>query len=445
MKTLIKNTTAFVGKNFDRYDNIDLLIEGTIIRKVDKQINISGVDEIVDGKGFFVTPGFVNAHFHPSQQLNRALGVGLSHDQQMDLLHASDRIKKPDDKYWLSYMAVLEALIAGTTCFYSVGSEIKTQIRVYNKLGIRAACTLIPKDIEANEKNELVKAKTWDSDERVMTAEKLHKEYHSDLVRIHFGVANVRYASDNLILGMLRLAEKYDVYFHMHAAEGDTYVQKVKERTGHRPVEHLYKISALNPRVSLAHMTRLTQAEITYLAETGAHVVHCPRANSYVGVGVCPVKKLLDAGVNVALGSDAAINNNSNRVLGDAYAAYDKLADRYERADIIDYITLFKMLTINGAKAMGLEEQIGTIEEGKKADLVLWSKNDYPFIPGFNLLADLVFAGDGCRAHTVFINGKKVLENYKSTMIDEEEYKHKAKEIAERYYSLFKKHISQHL
>jgi len=443
MKTIIKNTTAYVGKNFDRRDNIDILIEGSTIKRIAKRINSPKAKKI-DGRDFFVTPGFVNAHFHPSQQLNRALGIGLSHDQQMDLLHASDKIKKSSDKYHLSYIAILEGLKAGTTCFYSVGSEIDTQIKIYNNLGIRAACTLVPKDILAEEKKKQVRAGVWRTQERLETAEKLHKRYHNELVRVHFGVVNVRYCSDELILGMLELAEKYGVYFHMHAAEGDVYVDKVKKRTGHRPVEHLYKIGALNHRVSLAHMTKLTKKEIQYLKISGAHVVHCPRANSYVATGVCPVKDLLDSKVNVALGSDAAINNNSNEVRGEAHAAFDKLADRYERADIVDYLTLFRMLTINGARAMGLEKLVGTIEAGKKADLVLWSKNDFPFIPGFNYLADLIFT-DSCKAHTIFINGKKVLKDYRITTMNEEKLKQKAKQIAKRYHSAFENKVSKYL
>lgn len=443
METIIKNTTIYVGEEFNRLDNIDILIEGDTIKRIGKKINSKNAQEI-NGKDFFITPGFVNAHFHPSQQLNRALGVGLSHDQQMDLLHASDKIKKPSDKYWLSYIAVLEGLKAGTTCFYSVGSEIDTQVKIYNNLGIRAACTLILKDIEAKEKKSNVRAQSFKTKEILERAENLYKKYNGDLVGVYFGAVNVRYCSDELILGMQKLAEKYNVYFHMHAAEGDEYVNKVKERTGHRPIEHLYKIKALNHRVSLAHMTKLTKQEIDYLAETGTHVVHCPRANSYVAVGVCPIKELLDAGINIALGSDAAINNNSNEVRGDARAAFDKIADKHEKADLIDYKTLFRMLTINGAKAMGLEREIGTIEEGKKADLVLWSKNDLPFIPGFNYLADIIFT-ESCRAHTIFINGKKILENYKITQMDEEELKIKARNISKRYYKLFEKEVSKHL
>jgi 5-methylthioadenosine/S-adenosylhomocysteine deaminase len=439
---LIKNTTVFVGEEFERQDNVDVLINKDKIEKIAKGIKAKAT--VINGADYFVTPGFVNCHFHPSQQLNRALGVGLSHDQQMDLLHACDRIKKPEDRLWLSYIAVLEGLRAGTTCFYSVGSEIETQIKVFSDLGVRAACTLFPKDIEAEGKKEEVKAKIWETQERIDTAEKLHKKFHSDLVRVHFGVVNVKYASDNLILGMQKLAEKYDVYFHMHAAESKEYVESVIKRTGHRTVEHLHKIGALNKRVSLAHMTQLTKDEIKYLAETGAHVVHCPRANSYVGVGVCPVKELLDAGVNVCLGSDAAINNNSNEVLRDAHAAFDKIADKYAKADIVDYKTLFRMLTINGARAMGLEKMIGTIEEGKKADLVLWKKSDYPFIPGYNLLADLIFT-DSCLAHTIIINGKVVLKNYKPALMNEGAIKKKAMEISKKYYCEFEKHILEHL
>lgn len=432
MKTLIKNTTAYLGNELQRVDHVDILIDSVIIASIGRNIT-SNDCEIVDGSDFFVTPGFVNSHFHPSQQLNRALGVGISHDAQMDLLHATDRIKTAKDAYFLSHIAILEGLKAGTTCFYSVGSEIETQIEVFNKLGVRAACAMIPKDVPAGDKEQDVRAKTWSARERIDKAEEIHTRFHNDLVRIHFGVANVRYASDELVLGMLDLANKYGVGFQMHAAESMEYVQKVLERTGHREVEHLYHIGALNERVSLAHSVHLNRAEIEYIASTKAHVIHCPRSNSYVGVGVCPVKELLDANVNVALGSDAAINNNSNEVRGEAHSAFDKLADKYQRADIIDYKTLFKMLTINGAKAMGINNEIGTLEVGKKADLVLWSKNDYPFIPGFNYMADLIFT-DSCRAHTVMVNGVPVIQKYLCTRIDEMELIQKARIISEKYY-----------
>lgn len=442
---LIKNTTAYIGENFERKDNVDIYIAGNKVKKIGSNLKIKLKDiEIIDGTDFFITPGFINAHFHPTQQLNRALGVGLSHDQQMDLLHATEKIKKSSDKQTMSYLAVLEGLKSGTTCFYSVGSDIEFQMKPYKEIGIRAACTLIPKDIEAKNKKSKVKAQVWNTQERIDTAESLHKKYHSDLIRVHFGVVNVRYASDELILGMQKLAEKYDTYFHMHASEGDIYVSKVKERTGHTPIEHLHKINALNHRVSLAHMTKLTKKEIEYLAKAEAHVVHCPRANSYVAVGICPVMDLMKSGINVCLGSDAAINNNSNEVRGEAHAAFDKISDSHNRADMIDYKTLFQMLTINGAKAMGLEKEIGTIDKGKKADLVMWSKDDTPFIPGFNHLADLIFT-EGGNAHTVLIDGKVVLKNYKSTQFSEKSQIAKAREISERYHKAFKEEVTKHL
>jgi 5-methylthioadenosine/S-adenosylhomocysteine deaminase len=164
MKTLIRNTTAYLGENFDRHDNIDILIEKNKITRIGKRIQTNNV-KIVDGKDFFVTPGFINAHFHPTQQLNRALGVGLSHDEQMDLLHATDKIKRPSDKYWMSYIAILEGLKAGTTCFQFVGSEIESQIPVFEKLGVRGVGVLIPKDLTAKTKKKEVRAKKWDTNE----------------------------------------------------------------------------------------------------------------------------------------------------------------------------------------------------------------------------------------------------------------------------------------
>jgi 5-methylthioadenosine/S-adenosylhomocysteine deaminase len=442
-RTLIKGATVYVGENFEKKDGVDILIDGGRIAKIGKGIQSAGAERF-DGKEYFVTPGFVNAHFHPSQQMNRALGVGISHDKQMDLLHASDSVRKPKDKYWMSHIAILEGLKGGTTCFQSVGSEIDSQVPVFERMGVRAACLMMPKDIVATEKKKAVRAATRGTEEAIRHAEELHKKYHGDLVRVHFGAVNPRYSSDDLILGMQQLADKYDVGFHMHAAEGDVYVDAVKERTGHRSVEHLHKVGALNQRVSLAHMTKLNAKEIGYLARSGAHVVHCPRANAYVAVGVCPVVDLMKAGVNVALGSDAAINNNSNEMRGEAHAAFDKIADSYEKADMIDYIDLFKMLTINGAKAIGLEREIGTIEEGKRADLVLWSKNDLPFIPGYNYLADLIFT-EGGQAHTVYIDGRKIIDNYKLVTVDEDSLKRKARGISSRYHNAFQESVAKHL
>jgi 5-methylthioadenosine/S-adenosylhomocysteine deaminase len=400
--------------------------------------------EVIDGSDFFVTPGFINGHFHPSQQLNRGLAVDVNHSEQMDLLHATDRIKQPEDKYWLGLIAILEGLKAGTTSFYSVGSEIQSQIKAYKALGIRAACSMIPKDIDATDKSADLKPVTWNTADRLRFAEEQFNENHGDLVRVHFGVCNVRFASDQLIKGMVALAEKYNVGFHMHAAEGDEYVNAVIKRTGDRYIEHLYKLGVLSARVSLAHVTKVVPQEIGYLAETDTSVVHCPRANAFLAVGTCPVKELLEAGVNVAFGSDAATNNNSNEVRMEALAAHNLIASKYERADIVDYLTLFQMLTANGARAMGLAEDIGTLEIGKKADLVLWCKNDMPFIPGHNYVADLIFT-DSCRAHTVIVNGKKVLHNYRAVFLDEDELIKKAREISARYHSVFEDRVKRHL
>jgi len=442
-KFLIKNTTVFVGENFKRFDDADILIDGDSIKKIGKNLKIAKA-KIIDGQKFFVTPGFINAHFHPTQHINRGLCLGLNQDEEMDFLHATEKIRDSEMSYWFSAVAILEGLKSGATCFQSVGSEIELQARLYNQLKIRAICVLMPKDIVAADKKIIVRARTWETEERLRRAEEMHQKYHNDLVRVHFGVTNVRYASDKLILGMQSLAEKYDTYFHMHAAEGKLYVKKVLERTGDRPIEHLHKIGALNHRVSMAHMTQLTLKEISYVAKSHSHVVHCPRSNSYLGVGVCPVYDLLKVGVNVALGTDAAINNNSNEVRGEAGAAFHKISDQTGDPAAINYLDLFKMLTTSGAKAVGLDKQIGTIKENKKADLVLWSKNDFPFIPGHNYLADLIFT-DSCQAHTVFINGVKVLANYKPLMINEQEVKTAAKRLSKKYYQLVNRKISRHL
>jgi cytosine/adenosine deaminase-related metal-dependent hydrolase len=102
MPVVVKKTTAFVGPSYIRQDKVDILIEGDQIARIGADLPVPAGAEIIDGSDFFVTPGFINGHFHPSQQINRGLAVGVSHAEQMDLLHATDRIKQPEDKYWLA-------------------------------------------------------------------------------------------------------------------------------------------------------------------------------------------------------------------------------------------------------------------------------------------------------------------------------------------------------
>ncbi len=431
MRRAISNTTVYSGADFRKEDRVDLVWEDGIITAVAPGA-AAGCIEVVPGEDFFVTPGFVNAHFHPTQQLNRGLGVGMTHDQQMDLLHMTDSLKNTAEKERLSQLAVLEGLKSGTTCFQVAASDIETQVSVFSSLAVRCALALLPKDLENSEKAENVRARVWKTDERLKTAERLYNSFHSPMCRIHFGACNVRYCSDAMILGMLELAQKYGVGFHMHAAEDEGYVQAVLARTGHRPVEHLHRIGALNSRMSIAHAVKLAPQEIEFLAEANAHVVHCPRSNAYLGVGCCPVVALRDAGVNIALGSDAAINNNSNEVRPEAAAAFFGLSREYQRVDLLSLVELFRMLTVNGARAINAADDFGTLEPGKQADLVLWCKNDIPFIPGHDYLADLIFT-DSCRAHSVYIAGNPVLRGYRLVTMDEDELIHDARAISELY------------
>ncbi|MCP5364620.1 MAG: amidohydrolase family protein [Hyphomicrobiales bacterium] len=428
---IIRGCTALLADDFKRADNVDLLIADGVIRAIGPVPDIPSL-EIIDGRDFFVTPGFVNAHFHPSQHINRGLAFGGDFDRHMDLLHAASKQRGPRETYLFSLLAILEGLKAGTTSFYAVGSEIAEPARAFSTMGVRAACAHIPKDLSNHRSSTRVVPKTWETRGSLADAERIHHAFRSDVLRVDFGVANIRYASDALITGMMALARRYETGFHTHAAESAGYQHEVVERTGHREVEHLNALGVLGPRTVLAHAIHVNEREREMLAETGTHVVHCPRANAFLGVGMCPVKAYRTLGINVALGTDAAINNTSNEVRGEAQAAYHKLADQTGDPGIIDEISLFRMLTLNGARAMGLQEQTGSIEIGTAADLVLWRKDEQPFIPGHNLLNDLIFA-DGCRAHTVLVSGETVLANYRSTRIDEDELKRSAQACAAQY------------
>jgi 5-methylthioadenosine/S-adenosylhomocysteine deaminase len=223
-----------------------------------------------------------------------------------------------------------------------------------------------------------------------------------------------------------------DLVFVTHASESKAEVETVLQQTGKTPVHHLHSKNLLGPRTLLAHCVHLDDEEIALLAEMGVSVAHCPESNLKLGNGVARVPDMLEAGVNVAIGTDGAATNNDLDVLGEMRTAalihkgvnYDPTAVPAEQA--------FAMVTINGAHAFGLSDRIGSLETGKLADISIVDLESANVTPMYNVYSHLVYAVSKSDVSTVLVNGKPLMEDRVLLTLDEEKVNSRAREVGVR-------------
>jgi cytosine/adenosine deaminase-related metal-dependent hydrolase len=232
-----------------------------------------------------------------------------------------------------------------------------------------------------------------------------------------------------------RKAFQHHTRLNAHAAEHRQGLEAYQQQYQDRTITYMHKIGFLSDQLTLVHMTQLNEEEIGYLAQAGTSIAHCPVANAKLADGICPVPQLQKAGINVALGSDASINNNTNHLLNEAYFAGLLHSVHNMQPELLPPRELFRMLTINGAKAMGLERETGTLEVGKKADIALFDLESDAFTPCYDPFSNLIYNAPDVRAHSVMVDGKWVLKNYNVVTVDAEEVRaqvnQRSKKIAE--------------
>jgi len=202
----------------------------------------------------------------------------------------------------------------------------------------------------------------------------------------------------------------------LHETSGE--VLQAVEQNGERPLDTLQRLGLLGPRTQCVHMTDLGDQDISLLAATGAHVVHCPQSNMKLASGTCPVTRLLDRGVNVALGTDSAASNNDLNLFGDMQAAALLAKLQTGDATALPASEALAMATINGARALGMAELIGSLEVGKQADLIAVDLSGPETQPLYNPLSQLVYASNGSQVTHSWIAGNPVMEQRQLTQID---------------------------
>jgi len=370
-------------------------------------------DTVTELNDHVLIPGMINAHGHAAMTLLRGYADDLS---LMDWLN--DYIW-PVEVKWVDYdfvrdgtaLAIAEMLRSGTTCFAELYFFPDAAAQAMLEAKIRAQiCFPIVQFPSAWAKNE---------DDYLHKGLQVHDDQrNNELINTAFGPHSPYAVSDKLLHRVLVLSEELDIPVHIHLHETRQEVEEAVENTGKRPLQRLADIGLLSPRLQAVHMTQMTDEEIDLFSENSVHVIHCPESNLKLASGFCPVHRLLNKGVNVALGTDGAASNNDLDMFSEMKTAALMAKAVTGDATVLDAHQALRMATLNGAIAMGLEEQLGSLEVGKLADLVAVDLSHLESLPVYNPLSQLVYAHRGNRVSHVWINGEMLLQDREFTHLN---------------------------
>ena len=372
--------------------------------------------EVRELPGMLLSPGLINAHGHAAMSLFR----GLADD--LPLMTWLEKHIWPAEAKWVDEafvrdgtdLAIAEQLKCGITCFSDMYFYPKVASDCVHNSGMRAQIAIPILDFP------IPGAST--ADEAIRQGIELFGDLkHHPRIKITFG-PHAPYTVCDANLEKIRvIAEELDAAIHMHVHETAFEVQQAVEQTGERPLARLGRLGLLGPRFQAVHMTQISEDDLALLVESNTSVIHCPESNLKLASGFCPVERLWQAGVNVAIGTDGAASNNDLDLLGETRTAAMLAKAVAGSATALDAHRALRMATLNGARAMGLESEIGSLEVGKAADMVAFDLTGLAQQPIYDPVSQLIYAtGRDCVKH-LWVAGKQLLDDRQLTRMDEQQ------------------------
>ena len=403
----------------------DILIENDIIKNIAPRIE-EGAEKIIYADGKMVLPGFVNAHTHIGMSLFRGMLAESTPEnkEKLSICNAEKKLTR-EDVYAASRLSILEMIKSGTTTFCDSFTYEDEVAKAVSEMGIRAVISrCVCGDIELTK-------------ECIKEAEELYTKYNeaeNGRIKVVFSLDNSRNCPPEAIRNTVELAKKYDAQVHMHYLENKDEIRAIKEKYNKTVTEYLKSNNLFDVKTVLAHGVWVDELDLAELQFHDVSIVSNPVYNSIMGSGIADCKFLLEGGINVALGTDGQESACSldmfNQVRQCAYS--QKLL--YKDAMAITSKKVLEMATIKGAKALGLAGKIGTIEKGKKADLIIVDINKERLTPLHNIYSSLAYEITGGDVETTIVDGKILMEERKVLIANEEEIIQDAKKVVERLF-----------
>ena len=351
-------------------------------------------------------PGLVNAHGHAAMTLLRGVADDLPLKQWLEehIWPLESEHVGREFVYQGSTLAIAEMLSSGTTCFADMYFFPDEVARAASDAQIRTQLASPILDFPTVWAN--------DADEYIAKAIQLHDDFrNNEYVYTAFGPHAPYTVSDAPLKKLSSIAEELDVPIHMHIHETAQEVSDAIANDGRRPIQRLQELGIISPRLLCVHATQLNDDEISLLASSGANVAHCPESNLKLASGFCEVAKLQAQGVNVALGTDGCASNNDLDMFGELRSAALLAKAVSGDAAALPAMEALAMATINGARALGLDNEIGSIEPGKLADLTAIDLDTINCWPVHNPVSHLAYAVKASQVSHVWVGGKELLSD----------------------------------
>lgn len=406
---ILQNIRYLITQNPNRdvYENVDIKIEDGRIVGIGRGFSAED-EEVIDCSEKVVMPGLINAHTHVAMTLLRGISDNklLQDWLEEDIFPAEEKITE-EDAYVGALLGSVEMLKSGTTTFNDMYFHMDQVAEAVEQTGIRALLSHGIVDVEGGRE---------DVDEALRFVSR-HQDH--DLVEPGFAPHAVYTASEEALLEAKDYSRVFEAPYHIHVSETEKENQDCVEETGKTPVQYLDSLDLVNEDLIAAHGVRLNKDDIETLSRKGGSVVHNPAANLKLGSGIAKVSELLEKDVNVALGTDGVASNNNLNLFEEAKLA--ALLHKREDPRDIDEQQVLDMMTVNGAKALGMEDEIGSIEIGKKADLIAIDLEDpalNPFHGKKGLISNLVYAFDGS-VSDVIVDGEIAVKDGETVKVDE--------------------------
>ncbi len=374
-------------------------------------------DKVIDGTDCLVMPGLVNAHTHSAMSLLRNYADDIPFWEWLtEKVWPVEERMSADDIYWGSMLSIAEMIRSGITSFADMYFQSEATARAAADSGIR--CSIAKGLIGTSDEDN----------KRFLDTRRLVNDWH----QTHDGRITVMagphapYTCDDSFIGkVLDLCVELKLPVHIHLSESKKEVNDSMEKHGHSPIQHMNRLGVFNHHTLAAHCVHLMPDDYGILQENYVHVVHNPASNLKLGNGIAPLSKMLQAGIVVSLGTDGSSSNNNLNLFEEMNLASLLAKGINQNPAVVPAYEVLRMGTINGAKALNIDNHVGTLEAGKKADLILVDLKKPHFYPRYNLISSLIYSAQASDVKTVIINGQIVMEDRVLTTIDiERTYDH---------------------
>ena len=380
--------------------------------------------QVLDYPQGLIAPGLINAHTHAAMALFRGLADDLPLNEWLNnyIFPAETRVNG-DFVYWGTKLAIAEMLLSGTTTFTDMYLFAGDVAKAAAETGMRAVVGEVLYDFPSPNYGPPAAGLKF--------SQELCRTFRDHpLIKVAIQPHAVYTCSPDLLMECGELAEKYDTRLIMHLSETPQEVRDCQASYGATPVGHLYRLGLLNRRLLADHAVVLSLADLMLLGASGAGVAHCPESNMKLASGIAPVAELLKRGVTVALGTDGCASNNNLDLLQEMDTAAKLQKVHCLDPTVLPAPTALKMATVNGARVLGLENQVGALVPGLKGDIIVIDLDQPHLTPIYDPYSHLVYAATGADVQTVLVHGRILVQDRHLLSFDVEETLARARELA---------------